>query len=64
MLKFGRQFGKYLNTNRLQQICNSTDVSVPVALGILQHFGVLDWRQFAKFKEHVKERIPSKLIMG
>ena len=64
VIQIGKQFGKYLNATRLQQICNSTDVSIPVALGMLQHFGFLDWRQFAKFKEHVKDRIPSKLIMG
>lgn len=64
VLKFGSQFGKYLNTNRLQQICDTTNVSIPVALGMLQHFGFLDWRQFAKFKERVKKYISPELIMG
>lgn len=64
VIQIGKQFGKYLNATRLQQISDTTDVSIPVALGILQHFGFLDWRQFAKFKEHVKERIPNELIKG
>ena len=64
VLNFGKQFGNYLNTARLQQISTQTKVSIPVALGMLQHFGLLDWRQFSKYKEHVKERIPERLIMG
>ena len=60
----GKQYGRYLNTSRLRLISEQTKVSVPVALGMLQHFGLLDWRQFTKYKEHVKEFIPSELVRG
>ena len=64
VIEVGKQYGKYLNTSRLNLISEQSQVSVPVALGMLQHFGLLDWRQFAKYKEHVKEFIPSELVRG
>ncbi|MCR5766298.1 MAG: HigA family addiction module antidote protein [Treponema sp.] len=60
----GKQYGKYLNASRLQLISEQTKVSIPVALGMLQHFGILDWRQFVKYKEHAKNQIPAELIKG
>lgn len=64
VVEVGKQYGKYLNASRLNLISEQTKVSVPVALGMLQHFGLLDWRQFTKFKEHAKEKIPRELIKG
>ncbi|WP_296686792.1 hypothetical protein, partial [Treponema sp. UBA3813] len=64
VIEVGQQYGKYLNTSRLNLISEQSQVSVPVALGMLQHFGLLDWRQFAKYKEHVKNHIPQELIRG
>ena len=64
VIEVGKQYGKYLNASRLNLISEQSQVSVPVALGMLQHFGLLDWRQFAKYKEHVKELIPNEFIRG
>lgn len=64
VIEAGKQYGKYLNASRLNLISEQSFVSVPVALGMLQHFGLLDWRQFARYKEHVKELIPRELIKG
>lgn len=64
VIEIGKQYGKYLNASRLRLISEKAQVSVSVALGMLQHFGLLDWRQFAKYKEHVKELIPSELVRG
>ena len=64
VVEVGKQYGKYLNTSRLNLISEQSQVSIPVALGMLQHFGLLDWRQFAKYKKHVKELIPSELVRG
>lgn len=64
VLSVGQQFGKYLNVSRLSQISEQTNVSIPVALGMLQHFGILDWRQFSKYKVSAKKIIPKKLIFG
>lgn len=64
VIQIGKQFEKYLNSRRLNQICEQTEVSIPVALGILQHFKLLDWRQFSRYKEQVKELIPSELVVG
>ena len=60
----GKQYGRYLNATRLKLISEQTNVSIPVALGMLQHFGILDWRQFVKYKEHVKNQIPEEVIKG
>lgn len=64
VIEAGKQFGKYLNAIRLQMISKQTKVSISVALGMLQHFGLLDWRQFAKYREHAKNQIPQELIKG
>lgn len=64
VIEVGKQYGKYLNASRLNLISEQSQVSIPVALGMLQHFGLLDWRQFAKYKEHVKELIPNEFIRG
>lgn len=64
VIEAGKQYGKYLNSSRLSLISEQSQVSIPVALGMLQHFGLLDWRQFAKYKEHVREIIPEELIKG
>lgn len=64
VIEVGKQYGKYLNSSRLNLISDQSKVSVPVALGMLQHFGILDWRQFSKYKEHVKDVIPVDLLKG
>ena len=64
VIELGKMYGKYLNASRLNLISEQSKVSVPVALGMLQHYGLLDWRQFSKYKEHVKELIPNELIRG
>ena len=64
VLKVGQNYGKYLNATRLKQISIQSNVSVPVALGMLQHFGFLDWRQFSKYKVQAKQFIPKELIRG
>jgi len=64
VLEVGRQYGRYLNAARLLQISEQTGVSIPVALGMLQHFGILEWRQFSKYKVHAKDFIPNDLIVG
>lgn len=64
VLLLGQQFGNYLNAARLSILSEKSGVSVPVALGMLHHFGMLDWRQFAKYKKHAKDFIPVEFIRG
>ncbi len=64
VIAIGQQYGNYLNASRLSQISGLTRVSVPVALGMLQHFGLLDWRQFAKYRVRAKAFIPEALLRG
>ena len=64
VIELGKLYGKYLNASRLNLISEQSKVSVPVALGMLQHYGLLDWRQFSKYKEHVKKLIPEDLLKG
>lgn len=62
--EIGKRFGKYLSVDRLNQICREARVSLPVALGILQHEGIVEWRQFSKYKKTVMDLIPRSLLMG
>lgn len=64
VIEVGKQYGRYLNASRLRQISEQSKVAVPVALGMLQHFGLLDWRQFAKYRERAKNLIPEEFIRG
>src|SRR5574344_2795955 len=60
----GEQYGKYLSAERLEQISKKSGVSIPVALGILQHAGIIEWRQFRKYREKVLEQIPQNVVKG
>ena len=64
VIELGKQYGKYLNVGRLSQISSQSEVSIPVALGMLQHFKLVEWRQFSKYKVHAKDFIPAELIKG
>jgi len=60
----GVMFGKYLSKERLDAISKSCGVSVPVAVGMLQHDNILDWRQFSKLRETVIDKIPEGYKRG
>lgn len=62
--QFGEKYGKYLNAKRLTELSEVVGVSVQVALGILQHNKLIEWRQFSKYREKVSERIPSNYCVG
>ncbi len=58
VVAMGHKFGRYLSEERLKLLSVSNGVSVPVALGILQHEGIVDWRKFSRFREPVLDLIP------
>lgn len=60
----GKKYNKYITQQRLEEISRCSGVSIPVALGILQHEKIVDWRQFSKYKEPVMELLPKEVIMG
>jgi HTH-type transcriptional regulator/antitoxin HigA len=60
----GQQYGKYLSAARLELISEKSGVSIPVALGILQHAKIIEWRQFNKYKEKVLDKIPADVVKG
>ncbi len=60
----GRKIGKYLTADRLVKLSETVGVSIPVAVGILQHKGILEWRQFTKYRETVLDKIPADYIKG
>ena len=64
VIALGEQYGKYLSADRLEQISKKSGVSIPVALGILQHAGIIEWRQFSKYREKVLEQIPENAVKG
>lgn len=64
VISLGQQYGKYLSADRLELISRKTGVSIPVALGILQHAKIIGWRQFSKYKEKVLNKIPAEMVKG
>ncbi|MBQ5472091.1 MAG: ImmA/IrrE family metallo-endopeptidase [Treponema sp.] len=64
VLKFKWQINRYVTEDRLQRISQASNVSVPIALGMLQHDGVVPWNQFTKYKPKVIHKIPSEYIKG
>lgn len=64
VLKFASQIGRYVTEQRIFSISRSSKVSVPVALGMMQHEGIVPWSRFSKYKPKVMEKIPSEYIKG
>ena len=64
ILQLGRQMGRYVTEERLMRISHAADVSSSVALGTLQHNGIISWKQFAKCKQKVLDKIPAEYIRG
>jgi len=60
----GEKIGKYLTAERLSKLSTTVGVSVPVAVGILKHEGILEWRQFTRYREPVLEKIPREFVKG
>lgn len=60
----GQKIGKYLTIERLSVLSERVGVAIPVAVGVLQHEGILEWRQFNRYKEPVIDKIPNELIKG
>lgn len=64
VLDLGREFNRYITEERLLNLSEQAGVGSSVALGMLQHAGLVQWRQFTKFREKVKEKIPNDYILG
>ena len=62
--KIEKLYGKYLTSDRLATISRESGVALPVALGILQHAGIIEWRQFSRYREKVMEVIPEVAKRG
>ena len=60
----GSKIGKYLTPERLAKLSDSVGISIPVAVGILKHEKILEWRQFTRYRETVLDKIPGKYIKG
>lgn len=64
VIVIGKSYGKYLTSDRLATISRESGVALPVALGILQHAGIIEWRQFFRYREKVMEIIPKAVKRG
>ncbi len=64
VVELGQIFGRYLSEERLKQLSSNSGVSIPVALGILQHEEIVDWRKFSRFREPVLDLIPDCYMKG
>lgn len=62
--ELGKLYGKYLTSDRLATISRKSGVALPVALGILQHAGIIEWRQFSRYRKKVLELIPEAVKRG
>lgn len=57
-------YGKFLTSDRLVAISRESGVAFPVTLGILQHSGIIEWRQFFRYREKVVKIIPEAVKRG
>ena len=64
VLRYGSQIGRYVTEDRLYRISGASGVSVSVALGMLQHAGMVSWKQFSRYKPKVMDKIPKEYIKG
>lgn len=64
VLRMGRQIGTYVTEGKLLRLSQQAQVSPSVALGMLQHAGLVSYKQFSKCKQKVLEKIPEKYIKG
>ncbi len=64
VLRFASQIGTYVTEQRIFNISRNSGVSVPVALGMMQHEGIVPWSRFSKYKPKVMEKIPNEYIKG
>ena len=64
VIAIGKLYGKYLTSDRLATISRESGVALPVALGILQHAGIIEWRQFSRYRKKVMEVIPEVAKRG
>ncbi|MCH3916451.1 MAG: HigA family addiction module antitoxin [Spirochaetia bacterium] len=64
VILLGQHYGKYLSADRLELISRESGVPITVALGILQHAKIIEWRQFSKYKEKVMNKIPVGMVKG
>lgn len=60
----GKKYKQYLSDVRLEEVSNAAGIAKPVALGLLQHEGIVEWRKFTKLKTEVVENIPKEFVMG
>jgi len=64
VIRMGKQIGAYVTEGKLLRLSQQAQVSPSVALGILQHAGLVSYKQFSKCKQKVLDKIPSKYIKG
>lgn len=64
ILNLGTQFRRYFTLDRLHQISKSLQIAVPVVLGILQHYKIIEWKKFSKLRESVNDKINTDVIKG
>lgn len=64
VIEQGKLYGKYLTSDRLAVISRKSGVALPVALGILQHSGIIEWRQFSRYRKKVTGIIPEAVKRG
>jgi len=60
----GEKIGKYLTPERLSKLSEAVGVSVTVAVGILKHQKILEWRQFTRYRETMLDKIPEEYQKG
>ena len=64
LLKSAEPYKGYFTETRLLKISDTMGIQPSVALGILQHYGVLDYRTLNRYKSPVLDKIPKEFVAG
>lgn len=64
ILEQGVKYCHYFTLERLTQISKNLQIAVPVVLGILQHYKIIEWKKFSNLRETVKDKFDEGIIKG
>lgn len=64
ILEQGVKYRHYFTLERLMQISKNLQIAVPVVLGILQHYKIIEWKKFSNLRETVRDKFDEGIIKG
>jgi HTH-type transcriptional regulator / antitoxin HigA len=64
LLSSAEPYRRYFSEPRLLEVAETCGLDPSVALGILQHYGYVDYRSLARYRRTVLDRIDADLVRG